>query len=143
MILPSPVALLFSLALGMSASAAPVVFDSHHLLPRTVWSPRIITPTGKTVWKLNSEATVTWYVENARPLRLDIDGGGAWGFIVELDFSCVCVFVWNRDPSNPPPLAANNTGMVLLGHLNEDGSGGENLDVGQWREPKHVSYVRF
>ena len=85
MILPSPVALLFSLALGMSASAAPVVFNSH-LSPRIIWSPKIITPNDETVWQTGSEATVTWYVENARSLRLDIDGGGAWGFIVELDF---------------------------------------------------------
>lgn len=79
MILPSPVALLFSLALGMSASAAPVVFNSQ-LSPRTVWSPRIITPNSGTVWKVNSEATVTWYVENSSPLRLEIGGGGAWGY---------------------------------------------------------------
>lgn len=51
---------------------------------------------------------------------------------IELDFSCVCVFVWIRDPSNPPTGAAGNTGMLLLGHINADGSGGENLDVGQW-----------
>jgi hypothetical protein len=53
------------------------------------------------------------------------------------------VFVWNRDPSNPPKGAAGNTGMVLLGYLNADGSGGENLDVGQLTELKHVSYFRF
>ena len=66
MLLQSPVALLFSLALGMSASAAPVVFKSSHLAPRDVWSPTITSPQSDTVWTIGEEATVTWYVEKAR-----------------------------------------------------------------------------
>ena len=75
MLLQSPVALLFSLALGMSASAAPVVFKSSHLAPRDVWSPAIITPQSDTVWTTGSEATVTWYVEKARSL---VSGAGVY-----------------------------------------------------------------
>ena len=37
----------------------------------------------------------------------------------------------NRDTSNRPSQVTNPVGTLLLGYLNPDGSGGENLDVGQ------------
>jgi hypothetical protein len=56
------------------------------------------------------------------PSRLDI---------VAESFSFICVFVWNRDTSKRPPQVSNPIGTLLLGYLESDGSGGENLDVGQ------------
>jgi hypothetical protein len=63
MIFTSPVALLFSFAIGMSASAAPVVLSSAS--ERDVWAPRVTDPNSGTVWKIGSNQTVTWYVERA------------------------------------------------------------------------------
>ncbi|KAF8488659.1 hypothetical protein F5888DRAFT_1622238 [Russula emetica] len=91
MIFISPVALLFSLAISMSASAAPIVLSS--LSERDVWAPPVINPTTGTIWKIGSDQTVTW------------------------------------DTSNPPSQVTNPIGTLLLGYLNADGSGGENLDV--------------
>ena len=65
MLLQSPVALLFSLVVGVLASAAPLVFKSH-LAPREIWLPPITSPSADTVWIIGSEVTVTWYVEKAR-----------------------------------------------------------------------------
>jgi len=91
MLFKSPVALLFSLAISMSASAAPVVLSS--LSQRDVWVPPIITPNAETSWTIGSNQTVTW------------------------------------DTSNPPSQVSNPIGTLLLGHLEPDGAGGENLDV--------------
>jgi len=91
MIFKSSVALLFSLAIGMSASAAPVVLSS--LAERDVWAPKVTSPNAGTTWKIGSSQTVTW------------------------------------DTSNPPSQVSNPVGSLLLGYLNPDGSGGENLDV--------------
>lgn len=63
MLLTSPVALLFSLVLGMSASAAPVVLSLGQLSRRDVWAPKVTNPDGGTIWHIGSEATVTWYVQ--------------------------------------------------------------------------------
>jgi len=63
MIFKYPVALLFSLAIGMSASAAPVVLSS--VSERDVWAPKVSNPNAGTVWKVGSSQTVTWYVERA------------------------------------------------------------------------------
>ena len=76
MIFKSPIALLFSLAIGMSASAAPVVLSS--LSERDVWVPPILTPNSGTVWKIGSCYNVTWYVEPCgfgagAPSMFDID----------------------------------------------------------------------
>ena len=65
MIFKSPIAILFSLAITMSASAAPVVFSS--LSERDVWAPPVTNPNPGTVWKIGSSQTVTWYVERAWP----------------------------------------------------------------------------
>jgi hypothetical protein len=75
MIFISPVALLFSLAISMSASAAPVVLSS--VAERDVWVPKVINPNAGTDWKVGSSQTVTWYVERALhpPYRLDIGLG--------------------------------------------------------------------
>ncbi|KAN0118575.1 hypothetical protein V8E52_004998 [Russula decolorans] len=91
MIFKTPLALLFSLAISMSASAAPVVFSS--VSERDVWAPRVTIPNSQTDWKVGSSQTVTW------------------------------------DTSNPPSQVTNPVGTLLLGYLNPDGSGGENLDV--------------
>ena len=40
-------------------------------------------------------------------------------------------FVCDRDTSNRPSQVTNPVGTLVLGYLNADGSGGENLDVGQ------------
>jgi hypothetical protein len=40
-------------------------------------------------------------------------------------------FVCDRDTSDRPSQVTNPVGTLLLGYLNSDGSGGENLDVGQ------------
>jgi hypothetical protein len=70
MILPSPAALLFSLVLGMSASAAPVVLSNIHLVGREVWAPPITSPQAGTVWSSGSNVTVTWYVDGVASLGL-------------------------------------------------------------------------
>jgi hypothetical protein len=43
----------------------------------------------------------------------------------------ICLCVWNRDTSTRPPQVTNPIGTLLLGHIEPDGSGGLNLDVGQ------------
>jgi hypothetical protein len=75
MIFKLPVALLFSLAISMSASAAPVVLTS--LSERDVWAPKVTSPTTGTNWKIGSSQTVTWYVERALqpPYRPDMGLG--------------------------------------------------------------------
>ena len=75
MIFKSSVALLFSLAIGMSASAAPVVLSS--LSERDVWAPKVTSPNAGTTWKIGSSQTVTWYVESAvhPPLPSRYGGG--------------------------------------------------------------------
>ena len=35
----------------------------------------------------------------------------------------------DRDTSNPPAQVTNPIGTILLGHVNADGSGGENLNI--------------
>ncbi len=119
MIFKTPVALLFSLVIGMSASAAPVVLSS--IAERDVWVPPVTSPKPGTIWTVGKSETVTWYVERAgsSPLRLDI----VW----RLHLICSC----DRDTSTRPPEVSNPIGTLLLGYLNADGSGGENLDVGQ------------
>ena len=134
MLLQSPVALLFSLVLGMSTSAAPVVFKSH-LAPREVWAPPITSPQSDTIWTIGSEATVTWYVEKAR--------SSVWGGSSLLTASPSDLFVGDRDTANPPSQVTNSQGTLLLGFLNSDGSGGENLMTGQLTDVKHVSYIHF
>jgi hypothetical protein len=69
MILPSPAALLFSLVLGMSASAAPVVLSNIHLVGREVWAPPITSPQAGTVWSSGSNVTVTWNT-SSRPTQV-------------------------------------------------------------------------
>jgi len=91
MIFKYSVALLFSLAVSMSASAAPIVLSS--VSERDVWAPKVTVPDAGTNWKVGSSQTVTW------------------------------------DTSNPPSQVTNPVGTLLLGYLNPDGSGGENLDV--------------
>jgi hypothetical protein len=49
------------------------------------------------------------------------------------------LFVWNRNPANPPAEITDSNGTLVLGFLNSDGSGGENLDTSQLTELKHVS----
>jgi hypothetical protein len=75
MIFKTPLALLFSLAISMSASAAPVVFSS--VSERDVWAPRVTIPNSQTDWKVGSSQTVTWYVEGTLhpPYRLDMGLG--------------------------------------------------------------------
>jgi len=75
MIFKFPVALLFSLAVSMSASAAPIVLSS--VSERDVWAPKVTSPNAETDWKVGSTQTVTWYVERALqpPYRLDL---GLW-----------------------------------------------------------------
>lgn len=53
------------------------------------------------------------------------------------------LFVWNRNTANPPAEVTDPTGTLLLGFINSDGSGGENLDTGQLTDVKHVPYFRF
>jgi hypothetical protein len=48
----------------------------------------------------------------------------------------LCVY---RDTSKPPAQVTNPEGTLLLGYQLSDGSGGENLDVGQF-DPQFLSY---
>jgi hypothetical protein len=123
MIFTSPVALLFSLAITMSVStAAPIVLSS--VSERDVWAPKVTSPNAGTVWPVGSSQTVTWYVEIALPYRYGVRA--LFSFNVD-PRSRLC----DRDTSNRPSQVTNPKGTLLLGHLNDDGSGGENLDVGQ------------
>jgi hypothetical protein len=63
MIFKYSVALLFSLTVSMSASAAPIVLSS--VSERDVWAPKVTIPDAGTNWKVGSSQTVTWYVERA------------------------------------------------------------------------------
>lgn len=123
MIFKSPVAFLFSLAIAMSASSAmPVVFNS--LFERDVWAPKVTNPNATTVWTIGSKETVIWYVERTlHPTPPCTYGVGASPFFL------ICLY--DRDTSNRPENVTNPIGTLLLGYINPDGSGGENLDVGQ------------
>lgn len=70
MIFPSRVALFFTLVLGMSASAAPVVLSNAQLSGRGVWAPPITNPQAGTVWNSGEDVTVTWYVGGGASLRV-------------------------------------------------------------------------
>ena len=52
--------------------------------------------------------------------------------------SNLSLFVRYRDTSTRPGQVSNPIGRVLLGFIQPNGSGGENLDVGQLIELKHV-----
>jgi hypothetical protein len=58
-----------------------------------------------------------------------------------LPFLFACVFMWNRDTSKRPAKVTNPIGTLLLGHIEPDGKGGENLDTGELIELSHV--IRF
>jgi hypothetical protein len=49
----------------------------------------------------------------------------------------------NRDTSKRPAKVTNPIGTLLLGHIEHDHKGGENLDSGQLIELRHVSCIRF
>ena len=53
-------------------------------------------------------------------------GWGSIMFNVDPDF---LISLCDRDTSNPPSQVTNPIGTILLGHLNTDGSGGENLNT--------------
>lgn len=127
MIFKYSVALLFSLAVSMSASAAPIVLSS--VSERDVWAPKVTVPNAGTNWKIGSSQTVTWYVEGA--LHPPLPSGYGAGALIASMLTPIFSFVCDRDTSNPPSQVTNPVGTLLLGYLNPDGSGGENLDVGQ------------
>lgn len=114
-----PAVLLF---LVVGASAAPGVEPlqvSVQQSRRDVWAPPIIEPHKGAIWHIGSTATVTWYVW--------MMASGDTSMWRELDplllFTC-------RNTSSRPAVT-NPTGTLLLGYLQSDGEGGENLDVGQ------------
>jgi len=93
MIFKTPVALLFSLAISMSASAAPVVLSS--VSERDVWVPKVTSPSAGADWKIGSTQTVTWYVERAlRPPLPSRYGAGP----PIASFSFVCVIGTRQTP---------------------------------------------
>jgi hypothetical protein len=120
MMFPIPAALLF-FALGASAApkAEPMQVSVQQIARRDVWVPPIEEPTSQTTWYTGTQATVTWYV-------------WTWGahkasWWREPDhLACIC-----RDASDPPQQISNPKGTILLGFLLANGTGGENLDVGQ------------
>jgi hypothetical protein len=110
-----------------------------HLSKRDVWSPPISSPTGSTVWCIGSEVKVTWYVPTydksprtdpmlAKPA--EVVGGSRSLSPPALNVISHFALPY-RDASHPPAEITDPTGTLYLGHLNSNGSGGENLDVGQ------------
>lgn len=57
--------------------------------------------------------------------------------------SNLLLFVRNRDTSTRPGQVSNPVGSVVLGFIQPDGSGGENLDIGQLIELKYMSEFRL
>jgi hypothetical protein len=52
--------------------------------------------------------------------------------------SNLLLFTRNRDTSTRPGQVSNPVGSVVLGFIQPDGSGGENLDIGQLIELKYM-----
>ena len=57
--------------------------------------------------------------------------------------SNLSLFVRNRDTSTRPGQVSNPVGSVVLGFIQPDGSGGENLDIGQLIELKYMFEFRL
>jgi hypothetical protein len=105
--------------------AAPV-FNPIRISSRDVWAPQIFEPSSDTTWVVGSTATATWYVKE--PIPADVAENS---HVTPPSFCHVPNTHIHRDTSNPPAQITNPQGTLVLGHLNSDGSGGENLDLGQ------------